>query len=62
MFTKEEILLILQLIEEKHGHGYSNEPMVGRLQAKLSILLEVCSVRAALVEAPIDTEAFFAED
>ena len=38
--TKDEILLIFDLIEEKHGHGYAKGP-VGRLQAKLSIMLEV---------------------
>lgn len=39
--TKNEILLILKLIEEKHGFGYASDPLVGRLQAKLSIMLEV---------------------
>ncbi len=40
--TKKEILLILDLITEKYGIGYcSNPAMVGQLQAKLSIMLEV---------------------
>ena len=39
--TKDEILLILDLITEKYGPGYCMEPIeVGKLQAKLSILLE----------------------
>jgi len=40
--TKEEILLIFELITEKYGAGYCMEPIeVGKLQAKLSIMLEV---------------------
>ena len=38
--TIEEILFLLDLISEKHGSGYSGEPEVGKLQAKLSIMLE----------------------
>ena len=42
LLTKEEILLILNLIEEKYGLGYCMDPVeVGKLQAKLSIMLEV---------------------
>lgn len=41
LLTTEEILLILDLIEEKYGRGYCMEPIeVGKLQAKLSIMLE----------------------
>lgn len=39
--TKDEILLILKAIEKAHGVGYSNDPKVAALQAKLSIMLEV---------------------
>lgn len=40
LLTIKEIRLILDLIEEKHGLGYSKEPEVARLQAKLSVMLE----------------------
>lgn len=54
--TSEDILLILRLIGQKvvvkpskdfpytvscEGHGYSDDPKIGPLQAKLSIMLEV---------------------
>ncbi len=42
MLTMEEILLILDLLREKYGFGYA-DGAVGRLQAKLSIMLEVVS-------------------
>ncbi len=53
--TADEIRLILEkLAEEKvasfdrftvyaRGHGYSQDPSIGKLQAKLSIMLEVVS-------------------
>ena len=41
MLTKDEIMLVLNLLAEKYGHGYSDVPDVGRLQAKLSIMLEL---------------------
>jgi hypothetical protein len=40
LLTEDEILLILDLLEEKHGRGYSKELKVAGLQAKLSIMLE----------------------
>ncbi len=40
LLSKDEILFILQLIEEKHGRGYSDDPEIARLQTKLSIMLE----------------------
>jgi len=40
--TKNEILMILELLSEKHGPGYA-PGLAGRLQAKLSIMLEVAS-------------------
>jgi hypothetical protein len=39
--TKNEILLVLKLMEEKYGPGYAKDPLASRLQAKLSIMLEV---------------------
>lgn len=39
--TKEEVQLLLRLLREKYGPGYSEEPGVGQLQAKLSVMLEV---------------------
>lgn len=38
--TREEIRIILDALQAKYGHGYSKEPGVGALQAKLSIMLE----------------------
>ena len=40
--TKSEILLILEALRDKYGPGYADGE-VGRLQAKLSILLEVAA-------------------
>ena len=48
MLTIEDIRLILDALEAKYGWGYSKVPEVGRLQAKLSIMAEVLSKRAAL--------------
>lgn len=49
LLTKEEIVLILTLLREKYGFGYSDTEedgvKVGALQAKLSIMLEVVSKR-----------------
>ena len=43
MLKKEEIQLILRLIEEKYGFGYADDKEVAKLQAKLSIILEATS-------------------
>ena len=43
--TSEEVLLFLELLREKHGPGYSKDPKIGKLQAKLSILLEMAHRR-----------------
>ena len=41
LLTKEDIILIMDLLAEKYGFGYCIEPIeVGKLQAKLSIMLE----------------------
>lgn len=61
MLTAKQILILLQLTQQeqvaefggdrgyvvktKHGHGYSNDPEISALQAKLSIMLEVASKR-----------------
>ena len=49
--TSEEIGVILQALQEKFGFGYSNAVergvVIGRLQAKLSIMAEVASKRSA---------------
>lgn len=58
MLSKEDILFILERIGEQtvvepskafpyrvscKGHGYSDDPRIGRLQAALSIMLEVAA-------------------
>jgi hypothetical protein len=60
MLTAEEILMILELVGEetvvaptkafpyrvsRKGHGYSKDPKIGPLQAKLSIMMEAASRR-----------------
>lgn len=45
MLNVAEIQLLLDLLREKHGPGYAKDPEVGKLQAKLSIMLEVASQR-----------------
>lgn len=39
--TMDEIRVLLSALREKYGPGYSDDPIVGKLQAKLSILLEL---------------------
>jgi len=39
MLTKDEIMFILEKINP--GFGYSDDPKIARLQAKLSIMLEL---------------------
>jgi hypothetical protein len=39
--TTAEIMLILDAFGQLHGIGYSADPAVGRLQAKLSVWLEM---------------------
>jgi hypothetical protein len=39
--TYREIMILLQALASKYGPGYSHQPEVGRLQAKLSIALEM---------------------
>lgn len=39
--TYKECKLLLELLKDKYGPGYSDDALVGHLQAKLSILLEV---------------------
>ena len=41
MLNREEILLILGLMAEKYGSGYSDDPQLRQLQAKLAVMLEV---------------------
>lgn len=61
MLTAKQLLKLLQLTQQeqvaefggdngyvvktKHGHGYSKDPEIAKLQAKLSIMLEVASKR-----------------
>lgn len=40
-FTTKECRYLLDLIGEKEGFGYSEDEMIGPLQAKLSMLLEL---------------------
>ena len=37
--TAEEIQIIFEALKAKYGEGYSVEPGIGALQAKLSIML-----------------------
>lgn len=39
--TLEEIRMLLDLLKEKHGLGYSKDENVARLQAKLSMMGEI---------------------
>jgi len=41
--TKDEIVMILNALSEKHGPGWSRDEKVGALQAKLSVMLEVAA-------------------
>lgn len=41
--TYDELKILLDALRAKYGPGYSNEPGVAALQAKLSILLEIRS-------------------
>lgn len=43
--SSEEILLILDLIDDKYGPGYSSEPNIAALQGHLSLLLEMARKR-----------------
>lgn len=56
MFTEAEIRLLLELIKDKYcpRGGYADDPLVGGLQAKLSIHLEMASRRSlnALPDGP----------
>ncbi len=49
MLSKAEILFLLELIRDKYGTGYSPHVVavisLAKLQARLSILLEVASKR-----------------
>ena len=47
--TKQQILFILDLIRKEYGGGYSDGE-VGKLQAKLSMLLAVANEGPALPE------------
>lgn len=41
LLTVADIRLILKLLAEKYGSGYSDHPEIGILQAKLSVMLEL---------------------
>jgi hypothetical protein len=56
ILTSEEIQLILQLISEKYGDGYADDPKVARLQGKLSIMLEAKSKAAELRNSLADLD------
>lgn len=43
MLGQKEIRVLLDLLREKYGPGYSSDPVVGALQAKLSVMLEVAN-------------------
>lgn len=47
MLTTEELRIIFDALEAKYGRGYSADERVSRLQAKLSIMLEVAQQREA---------------
>jgi hypothetical protein len=52
MLSASDIRLILETLTEVYGRGYSSVPEVGRLQAKLSVMLEIVSRRDASVSVP----------
>ena len=41
MLTVKDIQIILEALHEKYGPGYSDDPEIGKLQAKLSVLQEM---------------------
>jgi len=43
MLTAKEIQIILEALREKYGPGYSDNQEIGKLQAKLSIPMEMMS-------------------
>lgn len=43
-----EIELLLTLIREKHGPGYALDPVVSKLQGKLSIMLSAAARKETL--------------
>lgn len=45
MLTTEELRIIFEALEAKYGRGYSDDSTVARLQAKLSIMIEVAQRR-----------------
>lgn len=45
MLTAAEIRLLLEALVAKYGPGYSTEPNVAALQAKLSVMLEAAQRR-----------------
>ncbi len=53
MLTSKEIRMVLEALREKYGPGYSDEPGVGALQAKLSMMLEM-AVNQESKEKPSD--------
>lgn len=50
MLTTKEIYILLEALTHQHGRGYSDDPEIGHLQAKLSIMGEVASQRESVME------------
>lgn len=46
--TLEEIRLILDALRDNYGPGYAEDPAVGKLQAKLSMMEQALASVAAL--------------
>jgi hypothetical protein len=51
VLTSKQIMILLNLLREKYGPGYSSEEGVGSLQAYLSIMLEVAHRRESLLQS-----------
>jgi hypothetical protein len=41
MLTERQIIILLGILKQKYGFGYSDDPEIAQLQAMLSIMLEV---------------------
>ena len=47
ILTTEDIRIIFEALEAKYGRWYLGIPEVGRLQAKLSIMMEMAAKQSA---------------
>lgn len=45
MLTLKDVRYLLELLREKHGPGYADDPEVAQLQGRLSIMAEALAKR-----------------